>query len=174
MPLLRLPLVLLILASATMAAAAGPAGKTGALETITACRAIGEADRRLACYDKAATDLATADAAGDIVVLDRQKVESVRREAFGFNLPKLALFEGKDEKAPALDRIESVAKQAYQKAGGAWIIVLESGAKWEQIDQEPVRRSPKPGSKIAIRKASMGTYFLNIDGQIAIRARRID
>ncbi len=174
MPLLRLPLILLILASATTAAAAGPESKTGALETITACRAIGEADRRLACYDKAAADLATADAAGDIVVLDRQKVESVRREAFGFNLPKLSLFAAKDEEAKPLDRIEGIAKQAYRKSGGAWVIVLEGGAKWEQVDQEPVARDPKPGSKIAIRKASMGSFFINIDGQRAIRAQRVN
>ncbi|PLR23696.1 hypothetical protein SGCZBJ_15350 [Caulobacter zeae] len=115
-----------------------------------------------------------ADAAGDIVVLDRQKVETVKREAFGFNLPKLDLFGGKGEKPEALDRVEGVAKQAWQNGTGGWTIVLEDGAKWDQVGRDPVRRAPKPGSKIAIRKASMGSFFLNIDGQTAIRARRVD
>lgn len=146
----------------------------GVLDAIGACRAITAPEARLTCYDQASAKLAAADAAGDIVVLDRQKVESVRREAFGFNLPKLSAFGGKSDKAPALDRIEGVAKQAYQNGAGGWTIVLEDGAKWDQVGRDPVRRAPKPGSKIAIRKASMGSFFVNIDGQTAIRARRVD
>ena len=143
-------------------ASAAPAAGPKSFEAVAACRALTDDAQRLACYDKAAGELVAADAAGDIVVLDRAKIEGARREAFGFNLPKLSMFESKGEKAPPLDRIEAVAKQAYQKATG-WVIVLEDGAKWEQIDQEPVRKAPKPGSKIAIRKASMGTFFINID-----------
>ncbi|MEH0197084.1 hypothetical protein V7S57_16525 [Caulobacter sp. CCNWLY153] len=170
---IQLPLALLVLGTLPAAALAGPAGPT-ALDAVTACRAIPEAEARLACYDKAAGALVAADAAGDIVVLDRQKVESVKREAFGFNLPKLDLFGGKGEKAEALDRVEGVAKQTWQNGTGGWTIVLEDGAKWDQVGRDPVRRAPKPGSKIAIRKASMGSFFLNIDGQTAIRARRVD
>lgn len=171
---IQLPLALLVLGALPAAALAAPAAGPTALDAVTACRAIPEAEARLACYDKAAGALVAADAAGDIVVLDRQKVESVKREAFGFNLPKLDLFGGKGEKAEALDRVEGVAKQTWQNGTGGWTIVLEDGAKWDQVGRDPVRRAPKPGSKIAIRKASMGSFFLNIDGQTAIRARRVD
>lgn len=174
MRLIRLPLALLVLASAPAALAAPGPAQPGALGAVTACRAIPEAAARLACYDKAAAELAAADASGEIVVLDRQKVESVKREAFGFNLPKLDLFGGKGDKVEGLDRIEGVAKQAWQNGTGGWTIVLEDGAKWDQVGRDPVRRAPKAGSKIAIRKATMGSYFLNIDGQTAIRARRVD
>ncbi|WP_146218163.1 MULTISPECIES: hypothetical protein [unclassified Caulobacter] len=175
MRLIRLPLALLVLASAPAALAAPGPAQPGALGAVTACRAIPEAAARLACYDKAAAELAAADASGEIVVLDRQKVESVKREAFGFNLPKLDLFGGKGGDAPAsLDRIEGVAKQAWQNGAGGWTIVLEDGAKWDQVGRDPVRRAPKAGSKISIRRASMGSFFLNVDGQTAIRARRID
>lgn len=174
----RLPIALLAFGALSLAAlspalAAPDAGPT-ALDAVTACRVIPAADARLACYDKAAADLVAADAAGDIVVLDRQKVESVKREAFGFNLPRLDLFGGKGEKPAALDRVEGVAKQAWQNGTGGWTIVLEDGAKWDQVGRDPVRRAPKSGSKISIRRASMGSFFLNIDGQTAIRARRID
>lgn len=171
-PLLAL-LAAAALSSAALPSAASAASPT-ALDSVTACRAITDAAARLACYDKAASELVAADAAGDIVVLDRQGVESAKREAFGFNLPKLDLFGGKGEKAAALDRVEGVAKQAWQNGTGGWTIVLEDGAKWDQVGRDPVRRAPKPGSKIAIRKASMGSFFLNIDGQTAIRARRVD
>ena len=35
--------------------------------------------------------------------------------------------------------------------------VLEDGAKWDQVGRDPVRRAPKAGSKISIRRASMGS-----------------
>jgi hypothetical protein len=33
-------------------------------------------------------------------------------------------------------------------------------------------KGPKAGSKAEIRKASLGSYFVNIDGQRALRMRR--
>ena len=42
-----------------------------------------------------------------------------------------------------------------------------------QNDSETLFREPKKGSKVEIRKASMGGYFMNVDGQRAIRARRV-
>ena len=174
MRLARLPLALLALGSTVTIAQSAHAAQPTPLEAVTACRVIPDAGQRLACYDKAAGALDAANASGELVVLDRQKVESVKREAFGFNLPKLELFGGKDGKDPGLDRLEGVAKQAYQNGAGGWTIVLEDGAKWDQVGRDPVRRAPKAGSKIAIRKASMGSFFLNVDGQTAIRARRVD
>ena len=114
-----------------------------------------------------------AETAGDIVVVDRQQVREAKREAFGFELPHFTLFD-RGEKPETIDRVSAVAESAYVNSEGKWTVVLEDGAKWVQIDSENVEKAPRKGSKIEIRKASLGSYFLNIDGQRAIRARRVN
>ena len=48
---------------------------------------------RLACFDAAAARLDEAEKKGDIVVVDRRQAQEVRRQAFGFTLPSLTLFD---------------------------------------------------------------------------------
>ena len=113
-----------------------------------------------------------AEAKGDIVVVDREQARSVRRQAFGFSLPSLAVFE-RGEAPEEIDNVTGIAKRAYQ-AGGKWVIELEDGAVWQQTDTENVVRQPRPGTKVEIRRASMGSFFMNLDGQRAVRARRVE
>ena len=51
-------------------------------------------------------------------------------------------------------------------------MVLEDGAVWRQIDGESPFNAPHAGSTVKIRRAALGSFFLNIDGQTAIRAQR--
>jgi hypothetical protein len=51
---------------------------------------------------------------------------------------------------------------------------LEDGARWTQTDSTRVNRTPKAGMKARIRRAAMGSFFVNIDGQLAIRMKRLN
>jgi hypothetical protein len=139
-----------------------------------------------ACYDAAAASLVQAEAKGEIVVVDRARAEKVRRQAFGFSLPSLDVFDrparaaradapesARTEPPPPLDRITTTVKRASLRGDGKWVFELEDGAVWLQTDTEPLRKGARAGSTIEIRKTAMGGYFLNVDGQRAIRANRI-
>ena len=146
-------------------------GRADVLKTLSACRAISDAAARLDCYDKASAALDQAEASGDVVIVDRAQARAARRQAFGFNLSALSVF----DRALAKDEVNSLtttASSAYQNAEGKWIIVLEDGARWRQIDDEVLNRAPHAGSAIRIQPASMGSFVMNIDGQPYIRVHR--
>jgi hypothetical protein len=175
--------IIAILAAANLAAAAvakraplpdeqPPATIRGLLD----CRAIAAPDARLACYDKQAGALADAEQKHDLVVVDRQQIRDARRSLFGFTLPKLAIFGGGDKnrpEEPEFTQIETTIGGAHQNGEGKWVITLADGAQWIQIDDRDPLRSPAPGMKISIRKASLGSYFANVDGQTAMRMHRV-
>ena len=134
------------------------------------CRTVTESAARLACYDTAAAALDIAEAKGEIVVVEKEQMKAVRKQAFGFTLPTLNLFE-RGEKA-AVETLSATVKTAHQRGDGAWVLELEDGAVWVQTDTEALPRDARKGSTIEIRKASMGSFFINVDKQRAIRATR--
>ncbi|HEY9233811.1 MULTISPECIES: hypothetical protein [Phenylobacterium] len=148
-------------------------GRAAVIEKLTACRKITTDAERLACYDGAASELEQAEAKGDVVVIDREQARQVRRQAFGFSLPSISLFERGEEKEE-LDSIESTISSARQDATGKWSLKLENGSTWTQVDVNGPSRTPKTGLAVRIRKASMGSFLLSIEGGRAFRARRTD
>jgi hypothetical protein len=142
-----------------------------ALQSLLDCRAVAGDAQRLACFDKAAAGFGQAEAKGEVVVVDRDQVRQASRQSFGFNFRMPEVFT-RGEKQEDLDRISAVAARAYQGGDGKWTVELEDGAVWRQIDSEKVSRAPRKGSKVEIRKAAMGSFFMNLDGQRAVRAQR--
>lgn len=164
---------LALLAGADPASAQGPGdARSQVFQGLMDCKAKSDPTERLACYDAAVGAMDAAEKKGDIVVVDREQAKAVRRQAFGFSLPSLAMFE-KGETPEELDRVALKVERAYRGGDGKWVFELEGGAVWAQNDSEALFREPKGGSKVEIRKASMGSYFMNVDGQRAIRARRV-
>ena len=160
-------------ALSSAASAAEPRGpaRTAAFQNLIDCKGKADAVERLACYDAAVSSLDVAEKQGDIVLVDREQARAARRQAFGFTLPSMAMFD-RGEKAEDLDRVATTIVRAYQGGDRRWTVELEGGAVWAQTDDEQVARAPKAGSKAELRKAAMG-YFMNLDGQRAVRARRV-
>lgn len=152
----------------------GVADLPAGVKRVLDCRGVQPDPARLACYDAAVAELGKLISTGQVVSVDQEQVSKVRRQAFGFRLPSLDIFpKGSGAaKAPEIDQVSGVVELARQGADGKWIIRLEDGAVWTQIDSEKPVRWPKKGSKVEIRKASMGSYFMNIDGQRALRVER--
>lgn len=146
-----------------------------AVQKLLDCRGTSADAARLACYDGAVAELGKLIASGEIVVVDHERVAKVKRQAFGFSLPSLSLFErgGPDGKPVELEQITATVRQAAQTADGKWTVVLDDGSVWRQIDLEKLSKYPKNGSKADVRKASMGSYFMNLDGQRALRVERV-
>jgi hypothetical protein len=159
-------------------AAAPPAtpkaeGRAQALQRLIDCRKLTDNTARLACFDEAAAAMDQAEAKGDIVVVDREQARKVRRQAFGFSLPSITLFE-RGEKPEEINNMEGKIAAARQNNAGKWVIRLEDGATWVQIDTNEVPNAPKAGDTVTIRKAAMGSYMLSLGHHIAFRARRED
>lgn len=151
---------------------AQPAGQAAPLRGLEACRSIETDAARLACYDRVAAKLTAAERSGEVVVVDREQVRAARRQAFGFNLPSLDLFGRRGDAVEAVDRAALVVARAYQDGDGKWVLRTEEGQVWRQTDTERLGRSPRAGSKAEVRRATMGSYLMNLDGQRAIRVRR--
>ena len=160
------------LAASGAAMAATPAPTTApAVQAVVDCRRIDDGPQRLACYDAATDALTKAQATGDLVTLDRAQRRAVRKQAFGFTLPSLAMFDV-GEKSENTDSIDETLASARQDGEGKWIMVMQDGAVWRQIDDEFLSRDPHPGSAIVIQRAMLGSYILSVDRQPGIRAHR--
>lgn len=142
-------------------------------EELVNCRNISDPTARLACYDTKVAAIDEAEKKDELVLADKASMKEARKGLFGFSIPKLKIF-GNDSKED--ENFELVAKidSAYMASYGKWTIVLDDGARWTQIDTTVMRKNPKPGMEVKIRAAAMGSYFANIDGQRAIRMRRVN
>jgi hypothetical protein len=152
-------------------AAAPPPTAAPAVQAVLACRAITDDAARLACFDKATAAMGEAQTKGDLLTLDREQRRAVRRQAFGLTLPALNLFD-RGEKPEEVDRLAATAASASQDPYGRWTIRLEDGAVWRQTDDNQLYPPPHKGSKVVIRKGALGSFFMDIDGQPAVRAQR--
>jgi len=157
------------------AAHAQPKGeaRSAMLQKLIDCRKLTDEAARLACYDQATIALDQAEAKGDIVVVDREQARKVRRQAFGFSVPSLTLFE-RGESQEELENATGVVDVARVNGAGKWVIKLQDGAVWTQVDSNEMFRDPKPGMNVKIRQASMGSFLMTIDNMRAFRARRTE
>lgn len=165
-----------ILIAAAVPAAADdkrrPAPPPKVLTDLLACRQIADPAARLTCYDAQTTALAAATERADIVVADRQQVEQTRRGLFGYAAGETPLLGIAGDGAEA-KRLDTKVTSARRSRDGGWIITMAEGGTWEQVDSKPLALSPKSGQKAAITKGSLGSYFVSVDGQSAIKMRRI-
>ena len=160
------------LALAVSPARAQPTGDGSALvRALGECRRLSDINARVTCYDAATAQLETAERSGEVVLIDRAQARAARRQAFGFNLPSLAVLNlGRGDEDP--DRLNVVLERARRDADGRWVLHTSEGQVWRQIDSRSVLNEPQRGSKAEIRTAALGSFFMNIDGQRAIRVRR--
>jgi hypothetical protein len=156
-------------------AVAQPKGEARAalLTKLVDCRKLTDNAARLACYDAATAALDQAEQKGDVVVIDRDKAREVRKQAFGFTLPSISIFE-KGEAKEDVENMTGVVASAHVNSQGQWVVKLQDGAVWQQVDNNELFKTPKDGMPVKIRKASLGSYLMIIDNQRAVRAHRVE
>ncbi len=143
---------------------------------LAACRSLSDPAARLSCFDDAAAKLDAAVTSKDLYMIDRAQVRETRRTLFGLSLPNLGLFGGdKDDETAAaneITQIDSTLKSVSSNANG-WVITLEEGSTWQQIDGEMLALRPKPGMKIVVKKGALGSFKMAIGPQSSIKVKRI-
>lgn len=145
------------------------------LEKLAACQAIADSTARLACYDRETGALVASATQGDVKVVDKEEARTVRKSLFGFSLPSIGLFDGKkdDEEAKVDQVLDSTITRVEQLPRGNWRITITEGAVWETGEATMRLRSPKVGNKVQFEKASLGAYWIRIDGQMGVKGRRV-
>lgn len=147
------------------------------LEHVYACATITDEHQRLACYDAAVGNLHEAQNRGEVVAVDRQQVERVNREAFGFSLPSLPnLFgggrHGERAAAPTLTEQDMTIQSVQRLGNGRGVFTMSNGQVWLQIDDENSRNA-RQGGEVTVRTAVMGSFLMSVKaGGPAIRVRR--
>ena len=138
------------------------------VQSLLQCRAITDSAARLACYDRAATGVADAIAAQELVLIDKAKAAEVKRELFGYSAPNFAgLLGGGD-----MTQIEGVVASAYPGRDG-WTVRLQDGTVWTQNDDAPIALPPRGGDKVTIKRGTLNSYFLRVGKQPGVKVHRI-
>ncbi len=141
------------------------------------CRAIPANAERLACFDRVSASLVAAADEGDLSVVNRDEVRKTRRSLFGFSLPDLGIF-GRNDKAREKDEADEIqvlntTVASSRTTAEGLVITTAEGARW-LIDSPPRRlKTPRPGQSVELRKGTLTSYFIRIDGQSGVKARRI-
>ena len=149
-------------------------GSASLVEGLKSCRTIAASADRATCYDARVGALLVALEAGDVKLIDREQVRKTKRQLFGIPMPDLDIFkgDGKDEEELA-DLFETTISSGRQTGPATWRFTTAEGAVWE-INNPPRKLAPfKPGDKVVFKKASLGYYFVRINGQIGVKGRRI-
>ena len=164
----------LVLAAALLACpvrAAEPTDRPPALQSVIDCRKLTDGAQRLACYDAAVAKMDEAETRGDLVTLDRDQRQAARRQAFGFSIPAFTMFD-RGEKPEAINKVTDTVASVSMTPQGRWVLRMQDGAVWRQIDEEQLYKKPHAGSVVEIHKASLGSFMMNVDNQPAIRVHR--
>jgi len=168
----RLGLVLVFSAGAAEAEEVRAPLPSQSFQDLLNCRQIADPQQRLTCYDSQTALLAAASDRRDIIVTDKGEIRKTRRKLFGFAMPSSTLL-GDDADNEKVDRLESSVSSARRNRDGGWIVQIAEGGTWEQIDSKSLALSPKPGQKVVVTKGALGSFFMSIDGQAALKMRRV-
>jgi hypothetical protein len=139
-------------------------------DDVVACKSITDPLARLACYDEKVAALDEAAKKEDIILTDKAAVKEAKRGLFGFDVPKIRIFGNGED----VEEIEATVKSVSITRAGMVLMILEDGARWQQVDTKVLNREPRTGSVARIRKATMGSYLVSFDGGPAIRMKRLN
>ena len=150
-----------------------PVQRPELFEALVRCRALTDDAARLACFDQAAANLQEATERRDVVVVDRSQVRESRRRLFGLPLPRLPIFGGgDDDEEEEISSIDSNITSAHQVAYGRWMVRLEDGSSWLQVDDHVIAARPRSGQPVSVHRGALGTYMMRVNGQPGVRVRR--
>ena len=158
------------------------------LEAMGRCAAVADAQQRLACYDKVAPRLKQAIATPPSS-LDHEPTKSEQESWFGFDIGDLF---GGGSSAPTTpeqfgkertqehkairerEEIESISAGVTEVAFtpfGQFIVFLDNGQVWRQLQGEPERahfRSNAKDNQVTISRGALGSYNLKLNDSVKI------
>ncbi|MDP5103876.1 MAG: hypothetical protein NWP98_08120 [Erythrobacter sp.] len=152
---------------------ASPAPPVDYVDELKSCRAIADEAARLACYDAKVSTIVAASDAGDVTIVDREDITRTRRQLFGFTVPDIGIFKDDSQDKEAAELLDTTITGARRVSAKTWRFTTAEGAVWE-INNAPARlASIKAGEPVQFKKASLGFYFIRINGQLGVKGKRV-
>jgi hypothetical protein len=167
--------LLLACGVAVLAQQPGWPGSASVVDGLRGCRGIASAEARATCYDANVGTLLVAIEEGDVRLVDREQVRKTRRQLFGLAMPETELLKAddKDKAEEASGMFETTIASSRQTGPANWRFTTAEGAVWE-INNPPRKIAPiAAGDKVVFKKASLGYYFIRINGQLGVKGRRV-
>jgi hypothetical protein len=159
------------------------------LAPVYACADETDPAARLACYDAAVAALRGREARSEVVAVDQERLEAVRREAFGFRLPSLpGLFRrgggaaapggggaaSREEQEPELER-QSMTVARVTSRGDRTVLVMDNGQIWQFVEAGEITGRRTPPFQVLIRQAALGSFIMSVEGSNrGYRIRRVE
>lgn len=163
------------IAAAGASAAAPAIAPANAVAKVTECRNIASDAARLSCYDQAVAALDNAVSHHDLTVIDKEDVHRARRSLFGLTMPNLTVFgmgnKQEEAYAPDLVMLDTTVRAVRPVSYGKWDMETEEHAVWRNVDL--LDFAPTVGEKMHMKKGVLGSYFLKLGSDRAIKAERI-
>lgn len=169
---MRAPILILSLVLAAGAADARSAS-AGRLDAALACRSLGDAAQRLACYDAALAPAAADETSAPGADSASQTSPPIDPVA-SFGAEQVRKSRDSEER---VEQIESAITSIQVDRFGKATVTLANGQVWTQLNSDPAKVLPnrKKSYTAVIRRASMGSYFLRINEmRQQFRAKRQD
>ena len=174
--LIAIAVVAISLAPVTAAAQEGVVDKLEnpkVIDRLFECRTIENPEARLACFDREVGAVYEAQESRELVIAEREQVEEAKRGLFGLTLPKIRLFGGGDGDQD-IDELTAVLAGARVMGNGLYEFELEDGARWVQTEKSVGRRRYGAGDTIVISKGAIGSFKAKVNGERAMRVRRVN
>lgn len=143
-----------------------------ALRRLVECRGVVDGIERLACFDREAAALQIAAERREVVVMDQGQVRQTRRSLFGLSLPRVALFADDARPNAAPEQIDDTIRAFQVSREGKWIVRLEEST-WQSTEVDDYQSTPRVGQKVVVRRGSLGSYILAVEGRRGLRAIRL-
>ncbi|AOL24407.1 hypothetical protein Ga0102493_11264 [Erythrobacter litoralis] len=144
------------------------------LDQLKTCQRIQDDTERLACFDAGVGSLVVASEAGDVRLVDREDVRRTRRQLFGFSVPDVGILKGDEKDSEATETLTTTITSVRYRPRRRAEFTTAEGARWE-IFKVPTRLADiEPGDEVELKKASLGTFFIRINGQMGVKGKRIE
>ncbi len=150
-------------------------GTSPVIDKLESCTQIEDNTERLACFDREVGAFVGATNEGEVRVVDSDQITQARKKLYGYSIPDAGIFEAKtEEEKDQNSRLVSTITRVRQVASKEWHFWIEEGnAKWRIKNNSVRARAPKVGQSVEFKPATMGTYWIRIDGRKGVRGNRI-
>ena len=153
------------------------------VENLQKCALIQSDSERLACFDSAVSKLNTAVTTGEIMIVDTEAVQTVKKDVFGLNIPSLSglggIFKSSEESGIAkdVDEVELTLEKMEGFGYKRFRFFFTNGQIWDQAEPATVKSArTRDGVKptALIEKAALGSFTLRVNGKgKKIKVRRV-
>ncbi|MEG3160621.1 hypothetical protein U1763_08905 [Sphingomonas sp. LB2R24] len=141
------------------------------LDTLANCQVIAADAARLACFDSAAGQIASARKSGNLLALDRGKVIERKRQRFGLaDAAQSPLGGGEADRLTKVTEVRTTIASVKPSSYARYSLQLANNTVWETI--EPLTLQPRPGTAIVVKQSGFGGFRATIAGERPILVKR--